>query len=110
MNTPFNQLTPAQAERLALLAEELGEAQQAIGKVLRHGYLSGNPDKLVNQGSAGITLTNRDELEKELGDVKAAVAILCNCGDLDSSNIHKARVRKMQRVDRYLHHSTVYGE
>lgn len=28
MNTPFNELTDAQAERLALLAEELGESIQ----------------------------------------------------------------------------------
>lgn len=39
----FNGLTPAEAERLALLSEELGEAQQAIGKILRHGYDSSNP-------------------------------------------------------------------
>jgi hypothetical protein len=34
----FNSLTPAELERLSLLLEELGEAQQAIGKILRHGY------------------------------------------------------------------------
>ena len=34
----FNKLSAAEAERLALLLEELGEAQQAIGKILRHGY------------------------------------------------------------------------
>lgn len=38
MSQPFNQLTNAQAERLHILLEELGEAQQAIGKILRHGY------------------------------------------------------------------------
>jgi hypothetical protein len=40
----FNRLTPAEAERLALLLEELGEAQQIIGKILRHGYESYHPD------------------------------------------------------------------
>lgn len=35
-----NKLNDAQSERLALLLEELGEAQQAIGKILRHGYQS----------------------------------------------------------------------
>ena len=35
--TPFNGLTPAEAERLALLMEECGEVVQIIGKVLRHG-------------------------------------------------------------------------
>jgi hypothetical protein len=36
----FNQLTDAEAERLALLAEECGEVVQVIGKILRHGYES----------------------------------------------------------------------
>ena len=34
----FNQLTPAETERLAILAEECGEVIQAVGKILRHGY------------------------------------------------------------------------
>lgn len=52
----FNQLTPAEAERLALLAEECGEVIQAIGKILRHGYESRHPD-----GGP----TNREALERE---------------------------------------------
>lgn len=39
----FNALTPAEAERLFYLLEKLGEAQQAIGKILRHGYESYDP-------------------------------------------------------------------
>lgn len=38
MDEPFNDLSNAELERLALLLEELGEAQQVIGKILRHGY------------------------------------------------------------------------
>lgn len=56
----FNRLTPAEAERLALLAEECGEVIQAIGKVLRHGFESTHPD-----GGP----TNRESLERECGDV-----------------------------------------
>ena len=33
----FNRLSPAEYERLAILAEEMGEAQQALGKIMRHG-------------------------------------------------------------------------
>lgn len=33
----FNNLTPGEAERLAMLAEECGEVIQAVGKILRHG-------------------------------------------------------------------------
>ena len=54
-----NELTPAESERLALLSEEMGEAIQAIGKILRHGYESTGPKTIVR---------NRTSLEKELGD------------------------------------------
>ena len=40
----FNKLTPAEAERLAMLAEECGEVVQIVGKILRHGYDSQHPD------------------------------------------------------------------
>ncbi len=56
----FNQLSPSEAERLAMLAEGCGEVVQAIGKILRHGYESTHPD-----GGP----TNRATLERECGDV-----------------------------------------
>lgn len=59
----FNKLTPAEAERLAMLAEECGEVIQIVGKILRHGYDSYHP---VNP-----RLTNRDLLANELRDVNA---------------------------------------
>lgn len=59
-----NGLTDAQEERLFMLAEELCEAGQAIGKTLRHGYDSTHPE-----GGE----TNREWLERELGDVAAVI-------------------------------------
>lgn len=91
----FNQLTPAEAERLALLAEELGEAIQAIGKILRHGYNSRHPD-----GGP----TNRELLQSELGDVYAAMDMLSDAGDLDPLAISCAMFRKKERVMQYMHH------
>ena len=61
----FNQLTPAEAERLAMLAEECGEVVQVVGKILRHGYDSYHPDN--------PRVTNRDLLVKELRDVNAVL-------------------------------------
>ncbi len=61
----FNGLTPAQAERLAMLAEECGEVIQMVGKILRHGYDSYHP---VNP-----RVSNRDLLAKELRDVNAVL-------------------------------------
>ncbi len=91
----FNKLTPAEAERLALLAEEMGEAQQAIGKILRHGYESRHP----NGGP-----TNRRTLEIELGDVRHAMIRLCDSGDLSKQAIHDRADTKALTVAQYLHH------
>ena len=65
----FNELTPAQAERLAILMEECGEVVQIIGKILRHGYDSCSP--------FGHNMeTNRQALIRELFDVKAAAMLI----------------------------------
>lgn len=91
----FNGLTPAQAERLALLLEEMGEAQQIIGKILRHGYESNRPDGWK---------TNRELLEKELGDVRHSMIRLCESGDLSKDKIHKHAESKRLTVAMWLHH------
>src|SRR5271170_3832362 len=92
-----NHLTAAQAERLALLLEELGEAQQAIGKILRHGYESTNPT--IQDGP-----TNRQTLEYELGDVKAAMTLLANERDVSIAEIDRNSEYKLLRVGKYFHH------
>lgn len=91
----FNGLTPAEAERLALLLEELGEAQQAIGKILRHGYESRSP-----YGGP----SNRNALILELGDVQFAIKLLCESGDLEELHIADRIVEKLSTVTQYLHH------
>jgi NTP pyrophosphatase (non-canonical NTP hydrolase) len=91
----FNGLTPAEAERLAILLEELGEAQQAIGKILRHGYESTHP-------SGGPT--NRESLERELGDVRYSMISLCDSGDLSKDEIRAQARIKSKKVKQYLHH------
>lgn len=90
----FNELNPAEAERLAILAEELGESIQIIGKILRHGYESRHP----NGGPS-----NRQLLEKELGDVRWAMIFLCESGDLSKAAIHAGADEKAAKVVQYLH-------
>lgn len=92
----FNRLTPPEAERLALLVEEMGEAIQAAGKVLRHGYETHHP-------AGGVT--NRYALEHECGHVRHAMVRLCDTGDLDKQRIHDSADAKARTVSRYLHHS-----
>lgn len=93
----FNQLTAAEAERLALLLEEMGEAQHVIGKILRHGYESYSPLDANEQ-------TNRSLLEDEIGDVMHAIRRMADARDLDAESIESAETRKADRVEQYLHH------
>lgn len=97
MNDHFNGLTPAEVERLAILAEECGEVIQAIGKILRHGYESTHP----NGG-----LTNRRSLEKEMGDVRFAMIQLCEAGDISKINVHAWANAKRERIQPFLHHQS----
>lgn len=93
----FNKLTPAEAERLALLAEECGEVIQAIGKILRHGYESYHPNDVLKT-------SNRRLLERELGDVQAAVLLMSSGTDLSSDSIESRKQFKLHHVQQYLHH------
>lgn len=90
-------LNHAQLERLAWLSEELGEAQQAIGKILRHGYASKHPHVVDS-------VDNRMYLVQELGDVLAAVMLLVRNYDLDVVLIAKRAMLKLKNVKQYMHH------
>ena len=95
----FNDLSHAQAERLALLAEECGEVVQAIGKVLRHGYERSNP----NQKSRNFD--NRYDLEKEIGDLLGAIGLMRRANDIDAERLNKHYEDKLANVARYMHHA-----
>ena len=75
-NLHFNHLSPAELERLAILSEEAAEVQKAIGKILRHGYDSYNPDD-IGRGS------NRLQLQEECGDLLFAIRQMCGTETLD---------------------------
>src|SRR3954468_7860021 len=104
----FNNLSAAQAERLAILSEELGEAVQAVGKILRHGFKSLNPIKYVLQGDGTEieNYDNRQNLEIELGDVLFAMQQMLSAGDLSKSNINKRKRAKAKKIVPYLHHQS----
>ena len=95
--THFNQLSEAEAELLALLLEEMGEAQHTIGKILRHGYESHNPF----EPEAG---TNREMLQKEMGHVLAALELLVCRNDLSDDEVNDAKFVKLRDVPEWLHH------
>jgi NTP pyrophosphatase (non-canonical NTP hydrolase) len=89
----LNELTDAEEERLHLLIEEMGEAIQAAGKVLRHGYESSHPN-----------FKNRDSLEAELGDVFYAIALMLGEKDISQTHIEAWQKQKAQKIAQYLHH------
>lgn len=93
--TMYNQLTPAQLERLYCLAEECGEVVQIIGKILRHGYNETHPDG----GPTNLVL-----LHKELGDVIGITKLMCNGGELEAGVLQLEAANKIERVQQYLHH------
>lgn len=86
------QVDRGQIERLACLVEEVGEALQIVGKVLRFGMEANHPDG---------GLPNRNLLEDELGDVQWAIRLLCK-RDLDPANINEAMGKKKQRARGWL--------
>lgn len=94
----FNELTAGEDERLALLLEEMGETLQIIGKIQRHGLDSYHPDR--------PDVSNRQLLEKELGDVRYAITLLCVAEDVNRLAIMEAGMRKAAKVGQYMHHQS----
>ncbi len=96
-----NGLSDAETERLALLGEECAETGKAIGKILRHGYPSRNPD-------AANTATNREDLEREIGDLLWAIDLMAHCGDISMLRARAGDGRHARKT-RYLHHQNAEG-
>lgn len=97
MSERFNQLTPAEDERLSILAEECGEVIVAIMKIKRHGYASFDPT--VVEGPS-----NRTALECEIGHLRNALRMLINAGDINEAEIVRAQTKKARGIGQWLHH------
>lgn len=95
---PFNKLTPAQAERLTLLAEEACEVAQIAMKILRHGYASYHP----STGEGNVSLLNG-----ELADMQAAWNIMARAGDVEPLT-EEAVANAEERKLFYMHHQQGY--
>lgn len=95
----FNDLTPGEIERLALLFEECGEVIQIVGKIIRHGYQSYHP-----KGGP----VNRELLLKEIGHVLAAFQIMQNAGDFAGASVEEFKEQKLKSIGQWLHHQEAY--
>ncbi len=95
----FNNLTPAEEERLVWLSKECGEVVQIIGKILRDGYESKHPDG---------ELTNRELLEFKLSHILAAKRVMSVVNDdLDVKKIDMHMADKLRNVEKYMHHQNL---
>lgn len=90
-----NELTPAEIERLTLVAEEAAEVIQAVTKILRHGWTSTHPD---HPG-----YNNRSLFIRELGDFRGAVQICFQAKDVLLPSYQYYALDKLHRVQSYLH-------
>jgi NTP pyrophosphatase (non-canonical NTP hydrolase) len=95
-------VTPAQRERLQKLAEECSEVIQVVCKILAHGFDSACP---VTQNHPLGSDPNRNLLENELGDVMLVYSNMVRLGDIDGQNIFLRGIKKLETVNKYLHHN-----
>lgn len=96
-----NHLSPAELERLALLGEDCAEVGKTIGKIVRHGYASRNPD-------VADSPTNREDLEREIGDLLWTIDLMAHCGDVSMLRA-RADAGRHARKTRYLHQQNGEG-
>lgn len=96
MTQHFNKLTPAEAERLAKLAEECLEVGVEICKILRHGYDSYHP--------AEPGRSNRQRLQDEVLDVLATVSMMIQAGDIKPHTADNVKEALARVRGAYMHH------
>ncbi len=95
----FCGLSAAELERLAILSEECGEIVQIVGKILRHGYESTNPNETQD------LFTNRELLEKEIGDFQCILEMMEGNKDVSADKIILNKNKKWEKIKKYLHHN-----
>lgn len=84
-------------EALVILQEECAEVIQAISKCYRFGF-----DSTHKNG-----ITQRSNLEEEIGDMLCLMEYLIAHGELSRDNIESAKVKKVEKLKVW---SKLYGE
>lgn len=93
----YNNLSPAETERLSILAEECAEVIQVVGKILRHGFDSKHPDGGPD---------NRALLALEMGHVYAISQVISFRKDISADAMDESMANKVEDYSKrkYLHH------
>lgn len=94
----FNELSPADDETLTLIVEECSEVIQAITKIQRHGLWSEHPESRI---------PNWRTLQREVGDLLAALRVGEVQNLIDWGNVIRARDDKLLALPKYLHRAKV---
>ena len=89
----YKKPTPAEAERLAMLAEECAETVHAVTKILRYGY-----DDVTPEGS-----TSRQRLSEEIEDIHAVLAIMEQAKDFEGTKERRMGGLIRRRYEHSLH-------
>jgi NTP pyrophosphatase (non-canonical NTP hydrolase) len=81
-------------EALIITAEECAEVIQQISKIIRFGID-------LPYVTAGDGTTNRQQLEKEVGDLICMIDILIELGIIDSRALTEAEIAKREKLKRW---------
>ena len=81
-------------EALIITAEECAEVIQQISKIIRFGID-------LPYVTAGDGTTNREQLEKEIGDLKCMIAILMEMNIIDNVNVYRAEMAKREKLRKW---------
>jgi NTP pyrophosphatase (non-canonical NTP hydrolase) len=81
-------------EALIIAAEECAEVTQQICKIIRFGLDT-------PYVTAGDGTTNREQLEKEVGDLICMLDILFEQGIIDSNNVTRAEIAKREKLAKW---------
>lgn len=81
-------------EALIITAEECAEVIQQISKIMRFGI--DLPYVTANDGT-----TNRQQLEKEIGDLICMIDILFELGVIDSTAVTRAEIAKRDKLHKW---------
>ena len=93
-------MNAADRELLVCLIEECSEVIHAATKYIRHGADSYNPTLLTSP-------SNKQQLNKEIGDLGAIMELLDQRAILSDDVIHDYREGKLRRLNQYLHHNNI---
>lgn len=93
----FPGLSPAEIERLVILAQQCGEVVQACATIMRHGYESCSPlDERCKP--------NRIMLERKVGGLRGVVDLMTQRGDMKPQELAAWRARKRSVLAKGTHH------